>query len=255
MRSPRVALALLLLFSAGCADAFAALGADCVETSTQAVTRERTLPGFTRIASKSSVDLRLGIGPKQVVRVVAPAELDRLITTKVVRGVLEIDAEGCWSSRTPPRVEIEVPSLEGLSLQGSGDAIGTTPIRGKDLAVAVAGSGSIKLEVALERALQVAVAGSGDIDLRGRAAEVKASVAGSGDIDAGGLAVGAAAVNVAGSGDVEVAPSRSLTATIAGSGDVVYRGSPEVRQNVVGSGEVLRVPHGAPLRGGARRAR
>jgi hypothetical protein len=235
----RAALAVLLLsVSASASGEALALGSDCVETTTPAVARERALPAFTRVSGKGPIDLHVGIGKQAKVVVVAPPELARLITTKVERGVLEIDGDGCWSSRAAVRVEITVPVLEGVALAGSGDVTSTTTLRGR-LAVELSGSGDARLDLDVDRA-SVALAGSGDLVLRGRADRLEASVAGSGDVEAGGLRATSAAVDIAGSGDVEVDAIRTLRATIAGSGDVVYRGAPTVQRNVVGSGSVRR---------------
>ena len=43
---------------------------------------------------------------------------------------------------------------------------------------------------------------------------------------------------IAGSGDVKVMASATLTASIAGSGDVIYRGQPRVTRAINGSGSI-----------------
>jgi hypothetical protein len=124
---------------------------------------------------------------------------------------------GSYSFDDQPRVDVSVPALDGLALEGSADA---------------------SLEGLDQPSLELSIAGSGEIRAAGRVERVFVSIAGSGDVGLFELASQEAVVTISGSGEVEVRAERSLRATVSGSGDVVYRGAPAVTANVSGTGSV-----------------
>ena len=64
--------------------------------------------------------------------------------------------------------------------------------------------------------------------LSGKADSQAVEVNGSGDYEATDLKTGTATINVAGSGDCDLAVSETLVANVSGSGDVSYYGKPTV---------------------------
>jgi hypothetical protein len=86
--------------------------------------------------------------------------------------------------------------------------------------------------------LTAVVTGSGDLSLAGHAERADVAVRGSGDIKAAGLVIGALIVNVSGSGDVTVGPTRQAGGTLVGSGDIGIAGRPTCTISKHGSGDV-----------------
>jgi hypothetical protein len=109
--------------------------------------------------------------------------LDR-IETAVENGRLKIrDAsnffERMFDDEEDGTVDVYVtaPTIEGISLAGSGRVEGETPIESASLALENAGSGAMDLAVTTTD-LRVSVAGSGTFDLRGTAESVTVQIAG-----------------------------------------------------------------------------
>lgn len=219
-------------------------GASAQETVREA----RSVASFTAIEFRGPGTLHLRQGEEQSVEVEAPRAVLDQFDTAVEGGTLELpvdkDAnvfERLFGEDSSNDVEVDVyvtaPTIEALSLTGSGRIEGETPIEGEALSLNVAGSGGMTLEVASAE-LDVNVAGSGTSTLRGRTRTFTINVAGSGDLEGRDLETGTAEVRIAGSGDVMLHVTEELSASIFGSGDVRYRGEPTVSTNSVGSGTV-----------------
>lgn len=214
----------------------------------QAQEREtREVDDFTQVSVAVPGTLYLSQGETHRVEVEADADvLDRLETT-VEGGELKIREErssgwlswlfGRRSSGAAFNIYVTAPSIEELSLAGSGEIVGETPIEGEALSLEIAGSGGIDLDVNGER-LQGRMAGSGAMHLRGAVTEINTEIAGSGDIHAEDVEATRGEVSIMGSGDTYVHVQDRLAVNIMGSGDVWYRGSPEIETNIQGSGEV-----------------
>ena len=233
-----------------CGLVVAGLLAGPVPAAAQDAARQtRTVDTFTKVAFTLPGTLHLRQGTPQSVELEGPSEaLDR-IETVVEDGRLRVRTEEDglsglfdWltddSDETAPiDVYVTVPTVEGLSVAGSGDIVAETPIEGEELSVRIAGAGGIDAELSATR-LTANIAGSGDMSLRGQADAVTVEIAGSGNLRAPDLRVATAEVSTVGSGDTELHVTDRLSARLIGSGDVRYRGQPTLDTNIVGSGNV-----------------
>ena len=136
-------------------------------------------------------------------------------------GTLVIDnEEGSYTASTPMRVEITVPSLDEVTLSGSG-------------AVSVS-------DVVARRADRQPV-GQRRRDASGTADRVAVTVSGSGDAQLGAVVARDARAVVSGSGRIVLNATESLDASVPGSGAIVYSGEPEhVSSSITGVGVVTR---------------
>ena len=117
-------------------------------------------------------------------------------------------------------VTISVPSLDALTLTGSG-VIAVSDIEAASLTVRSPGSGVLRASGAATK-LDVTLDGSGDAQLEQL------------------IAVDARAV-VSGSGRIVLTATQSLDASVPGSGAIMYGGNPrEVTRSITGSGESSR---------------
>lgn len=212
------------------------------------VRETRSVASFTGIEYEIPGTLHLRQGENPSVEIEAPKkELDKLETT-VDGTILEIsdgDESGLFDrlfggdGLDDDRVDVYVtaPTINTLTLAGSGRMVGKTQIESESLSLTVAGSGGMDLDLDAEK-LSVRLAGSGTCTLRGQANTLDANIAGSGDLRAADLKTQQAETRIAGSGDVELNVIDRLSAQIFGSGDVRYRGRPTLETNALGSGEV-----------------
>jgi hypothetical protein len=246
----------------------------------------RKVDTFTKIAFRVPGKLYLKQGTEQKVELEGSKEILEKIETTVSGGRLSIGRENenwkmwNWDSDDKIVVYVTVKDLEGLSVSGSGDAIGEGKFKTNDLSLNVSGSGSLQLEaeaanlgadvsgsgnlkftgscrdfeshvsgsgkvtvdLSAASVADVGVSGSGKIIARGNAKEIKVQVSGSGEVLAADLQVDRCTIRISGSGDVEVNVKSELDASISGSGSVTYKGNPShVNSHASGSGKVRKL--------------
>lgn len=210
----------------------------CVKGSGSAEKKVLILAPFHGIVVQGAVDVQLSVSATQKVEVEAQPNIASLVVTEVKDGIWMIKTSQCYSTDKPFIMHIAVPTVDVVSIQGSGDVVGMGEFPTMDLQVDVQGSGDLRLATAAKD-VRASVQGSGDITLSGTCTTLHAAVQGSGDIKAGDLKTMTAKANVEGSGDITVQASESLDAKVQGSGDVKYRGKPaSINSNVQGSGDV-----------------
>lgn len=193
-----------------------------VTGSGNASRQSRTVDEFKSIKLAGDIDLEFRVAPKISVELIADDNLLPRVTTEVKKNTLEIylDTKSGESvqTKTQIRAVITAPSLSGLAVFGTGEAV-VSGISGDQFAVAISGSGSAKISGAAKR--------------------VNAAIKGSGDIEAKGLSAGTATAAISGSGDIELSVKDSISAAISGSGDIHVYGKPgNVTRVVNGSGEI-----------------
>ena len=153
--------------------------------------------------------------------------------------------------------ELTLPSLQTLTLNGSGDGH-ITGFKGERLnlilhgssnllfdgnfrrvAVKLMGSGDIKLDNGASESVDLDMFGSGDMLVSGQSKALTAKLYGSGDLSAKRMIADAVTVSTAGSGDAIVNATQSATLSISGSGDIDVAGNPTQRSvKRSGSGSV-----------------
>jgi putative autotransporter adhesin-like protein len=194
-------------------------GSNAVQGSGVAATQTRELQRFSSVELTGSNNVFVRVGGEQSVVVHADDNLLRHVTTQVQAGKLMIGStSGSFTTRSPMSVEVSIPSLEALTLTGSG-VISTTGIKSSSLTVTLSGSGVLRASGSATR-LDVSLGGSGDAQLERLAARDVHAV-------------------VSGSGRILVSASNTLDASVPGSGAIVYSGNPvRVTTNITGNGAV-----------------
>lgn len=255
-----------------------------ISATTYAQKREtRKVDSFTKISFRFPGKLYLTQGSTQKVEVEGRKETLEELETEVEGGRLIIGKEGKWfdwnwNDNDRINVYITVPTIEGLSVSGSGDIVGQNTINAEDLDLNVSGSGSLFLDMEAKGDVEADVSGSGNIELKGKcrrfdsdvsgsgkvdlnvaiaeradfgvsgsgkimaegsAPSVQATISGSGKVLAANLVAERCEVRISGSGDVEINVKSELDANISGSGSVSYKGNPnKVNSHASGSGRV-----------------
>ncbi len=191
-----------------------------VEGSGVAATETRDLPPFSSVELAGSNIVTISVGEEQSVVVRADSNLVDRVTTTVQDGSLVIgNIPGSYTTRSPMSVTISVPSLEALTLTGSG-VVTVTEIEASSLTVRLPGSGVLR-------------AG-------GTATELDVSVGGSGDAQLEHLIAGDVRAVLSGSGRIVLTATKSLHASVSGSGAIMYGGNPqEVTTSITGSGAIV----------------
>jgi len=256
---------------------------------TFAQTKEtRNVGTFTKIAFRTPGKLILKQGSPQSVVLEGDKDVLDKIETDVDGNRLSIGREDKWrwkdwGWRDDKRITVYVTmaTIEGLSVSGSGDLVGSGKFSTNDLELKVSGSGSLEIEADAKGEMSANVSGSGDLSVKGScqsfdsgvsgsgkvnvnatiagktdvsvsgsgkvvasgtAQQIKATISGSGKVLAADLEVSKCEVRISGSGDVEINVKDALDANISGSGSVTYKGNPsQVNSHASGSGHVKKM--------------
>ena len=183
--------------------------------------QERKTASFDEIRVNCSADVYLTQGNNQSVVVETEASNQDKILTQVEGNTLVITTKRYTNLHTRRlRVYVEIPQINGLTVNGSGD-IHATSINGKNLTINIKGSGDVNVGKLHLDELMATIMGSGDLDFNGMVNTVKLGVRGSGDSRINGLQCDRADINVAGSGDILISGKASNAyVTMQGSGDL-----------------------------------
>ena len=219
-------------------------------TASYAFAEQRSVSGFTGIASGGSFKVHVQFGTKESLRLEGDPEVLREIETIVENGVLKIRTKNnsFWknlgrSINNIGRIDIYVTAikLNTLTVSGSGDMDVNGVVRAERIHSAVSGSGSLTASVSCESYL-ASVSGSGRLNVAGTAKTADINVSGSGDFRGRDLKSSTANASVSGSGSIYITADNAITAKVSGSGSVRYAGSAtKVTSSKSGSGSVSRI--------------
>ncbi|MFG6469215.1 head GIN domain-containing protein [Roseateles sp. BYS87W] len=217
-----------------------------VEGNGDITAEARDLRGFDAVSMAGGFQVVVRQGAATKVEVKADRNLLPYLETRVVEGsngrTLQIEPRKGVQFRTgtTPVITLEMPSLRAVAVAGSG-SIRVESMKTGRVDAAIAGSGDIRFTQLEAERLAMKISGSGDIVASGRATTAAVTIAGSGDVKAAELRADEVKVNIAGSGDAQVHATQRLSVSIAGSGDVRYAGDPEINSSITGGGKVRRI--------------
>jgi len=177
-------------------------------------------------------------GPASQVKLEGESNILPYVETRVEDGKLIVGTLHNININTSHdlNVYVTVPQLKDVTLSGSGNIIGKTPLTSTEpMEFSLAGSGDIKVTVDAPD-VKTSLAGSGKMELQGQTRNLKVEIAGSADFKSEDLKSETAEVTIMGSGSAYLFASVSLGVTIGGSGDVYYKGDPALTSKVFGSG-------------------
>lgn len=207
----------------------------------RADTETRSVAGFDEVVFAVAGRIEVTQGGREGLLLDAEPQVLRQITTEVRDRRLVIGlAPGRIETRQPIRMKLHVRALKSFEVRTSAE-VHMGPLSGGDLALALNGGGSIRIERLAGRHLDVRIAGAGDIAIDGgEVMDQRIDIAGMGGYVAPTLACASAEVAIAGNGNAHLAASRTLAVRIGGIGQVRYRGNPAVTRQVGGIGTVER---------------
>jgi hypothetical protein len=190
----------------------------------------RDLPPFTRV-DVSKID-RVLISQDSVQRVSVESDNNDDVHLSVNNGTLQVRGKG------DADVYLSMPSVEALTVSGSGEIIGQTPIRSESLKLSIGGDGKMELEVHTTN-LEADISGLGKMTLSGTSKQADLNISGSGKISAYELKTENCNATISGLGKCTIDVTDHLNCDISGSGSVQYKNAPlKLTKNVTGIGKV-----------------
>jgi Putative auto-transporter adhesin, head GIN domain len=190
---------------------------DLTRGSGLAVTEYRKLAPFAAVELAGADDVMVRVG---LVRSVAVAGDDKLVdhvTTTVRSGSLIIADHGTFTTEAPMTVAVAVPSLDRVTLSGSG---------------------TVTVEGVTSTDFTADLSGTGTLEVSGSADRVTAVLSGLGTVALQGLVAQHASARLEGTGDIRVHATSALDATLTGTGSILYSGSPSVTEHNTGTGSI-----------------
>ena len=148
-----------------------------------------------------------------------------------------------WLNPTKSLITVSSEQLEHVEIAGSSVVNFCTDFTSKKLNIELAGSGKImanKYPVKIQDC-EIEIAGSGSVQLKGAIQKANVEIAGSGNVKALDCNIARLNIEIAGSGNVEAHVTDKLAVEIAGSGNVKYTGNPSVDTDIAGSGRVKKL--------------
>ena len=133
---------------------------DQVIGSGDVVAQTRSVGPFHAIASTGSTEVHVRVGAAQSVVVHAQGNIQPLIDTDVDGGTLRVGSHGSYDTDRKTLVEVTVPSLDGVSLSGSGD-VTAEGVHAGAMSVVIRGSGQVEMTGSADK-LQFTSSGSGE---------------------------------------------------------------------------------------------
>lgn len=244
----------LLLILSGCEDPKAF---PCEKGEGERVTETRTVAGFNHIILNAPGDLYISKGQYFDLEITAQEDILEILQTEVTGNILEIRNDRCIRQSKTIEINLTLPEVNFLEIQGSGSIYGLDRFSSNELDLLISGSGNIEWASDAGTA-RLEIKGSGDIVFDVIADEIFSKTLGSGDIklsgstvahdiniDASGhvkgfdLITDNTNVNIAASGNCEVFANNELDVKILGSGNVYYRGTPNIDVKITGSGQLV----------------
>ncbi|NNG25762.1 GIN domain-containing protein [Telluria aromaticivorans] len=216
-------------------------------------------PGVNAVDLNGPIDLTLRYGATPSLKVRGEARLLGNVDVNAEGAVLHIGIRGMvLRHRRPLEVELVLPSLAGVTVDGSGES-SVNGFSGERIEVRVEGPGSLRFNGRFRNAnaalsgsgeldlnagagverLDAALSGSGQLTVVGSTRELEATASGSGELDARHLRAETVKVGQTGSGSSTVQARRTVAASISGSGDIEVLGNPAERSvSRTGTGSV-----------------
>jgi hypothetical protein len=199
----------------------------------------RTVPSFHSVSLTTVGNVLIGHSAQQSVNVTVDDNIMPFITTTVSGGVLVIGSNQSVSlSDFDLTVNIAMPELRAITLNGVGNLTGLSQFAGDTLNLTINGVGNIVCDADMYL-LNSTIGGVGNLIVSGQATRHVASLASVGNLESFGLMSDTALVTVSGQGNAEVNVADYLNVSISGAGSVLYRGQPNIDVFITGSGSVI----------------
>jgi hypothetical protein len=180
---------------------------------------KRELNPFTSISTDGAFEIEVVCQQPQSFEIEGDDNLLSMVSTQVANGVLRISPVGSYSTRTPMKIKISVPNIEGISANGAG-TIEITRLKNDNFDIDSNGAPTIRVS--------------------GETKNLEIDANGAGVVDAHKLRASRAEVGSQGVAKVEVFAIEVLNVTVSGPSHVIYDGDPAVNQTINGPGSVVR---------------
>lgn len=217
---------------------------DCIKGEGTITTSILPITSFQGIDAAMSSNVTIIQGTTQKVEATGHPNIIDLVSTTVSSGIWKITFKNddCIEDFELSFM-ITVPSINQLTVSGSGDVTVNNFSNQSELKIDASGSGDLAFN-SFEgiTALDIKIGGSGNVsgnsDILSLESLNVVSI-GSGNYSGFSVSANDCTVKTSGSGKCKITAQNTLNVTISGSGDVSYKGMPTITQNITGSGKLI----------------
>lgn len=211
----------------------------CLKGKGDVVSQPFFVESFTGVENNTDADITLTQAPTYAIEIVAQKNIIDNIDLSVKGGILIIKFKKKATHYEPIQININMPTLSHLYLNGSGDISTSSTFNDCETVVAdVSGSGDLFASINVTGRTYSTISGSGNLTLSGSSPYHEMTISGSGDIYSFPFSTTNAVVNSSGSGNCRLSAMSTLYVISSGSGDVYYREHPVITLEMSGSGQL-----------------
>jgi len=216
---------------------------NCINGEGPITTKILELEDFQKMEIPTSSNIIISQGEIQEVKIIGHSNIINQLNTSVNNKNLYLDLEsGCYSDFQLD-IEITMPLLESISINGSSNVLINNFENQNSLELSIFGSGNVTLnEFEGITNLDVNISGSGSFEGNNDISTLDNStinVSGSGDYYGYNIKSKNIIASVTGSGKAELYAIDNLEVNITGSGKAYYKGNPFITENITGSGRII----------------
>lgn len=180
-------------------------------------TEKRDVSGFTSIETGGAIEVEIVAQKEYSVEVETDDNLIQYVETRVKGSRLEIKTTERLKMKTPVKVRISAPNIEGIDVSGA-SKVSVIDLKNESLKVEASGASKVK------------VAGS--------SAKLIVELSGASKLDADELQSSQALVDASGASSASVSVTENLSADLSGASRVTYSGDPQVSKSTSGASSV-----------------
>lgn len=192
---------------------------------------------FTSIKATEGLNVYLTQSDYESITVEADENLQELIITEVVNGVLKIHTKQNIGRNKSKKITVNFKDILSIISTSGSDVFSTNRINADELSLKSTSGSDMKLEVNTSVLNCKSTSGS-DLRVSGKTKRLIAEATSGSDIKAGDLMAESSEVKATSGADITVNTSKNLTAKATSGGDIKYYGNPETVEksdNVSGS--------------------
>jgi len=198
---------------------FVSCGDDCIDGDGIMMSKSGTLANFERIDIEGTIDVNLNYAVEPSYTLTGESNIISEIDVVSSNNSLSLNKNyDCVNTTQSLQLELFVPSISAIDLEGTSDLTGTTKF--SFLEIMKSGTGDITLSGETVNNIIIVNSGTGDINLY--------------DLESNTLTI-----NSTGTGDSEVRVIETLTVALSGTGDIKYKGNPTITSEISGTGELI----------------
>ncbi len=215
-------------------------GCGASEGSGNVLTSIKDVKNFCSIKVSGIQALDITQGDEYFVKVTADDNVIKSVLAYERDGVLTIENRSNMIN-TSIDVEVVIPDLQLLSVQGRVRVLCRKQLTVKNLEIRLEGSGQIEMPaIGISGKVGVYTRGSGNVRLGGGCGALKIRNDGSGSIFTDDVACDDIQARLTGPGSVFVTTNGSLVTSVEGAGSLFYSGNPATfKKQIKGSGSVV----------------